>query len=186
MNEDRSLTVEGVRLIQHFESCMKQHGDKFHAYVCPAGVTTIGWGSTGPPHGNHNIDKHTVWTAQQCDDAFISDMAWFEKEVRKAVTVPLTDYQFSALVSFTFNVGAGNLRKSTLLKHVNSGDFADAALEFKKWNKANGKVMKGLIRRRKSEAIMFAGLSDEDFDGYADDPMPQAVDDADGEAKTAG
>jgi lysozyme len=102
-------------------------------------------------------------------------METFERDVRKAVRVPLTDYQFDALVSFTFNVGSGALNKSTLLKHVNNGDFADAAREFKKWNKAGGKELKGLTRRRNSEAIVFSGLSDDNYDGVADD-MPHLVD----------
>jgi lysozyme len=178
MNENLGLTVAGVKLIQHFESCMKQHGDKFHAYRCPANCLTIGWGHTN--HHGRKFDEHAKWTAQECDDAFIEDMGGFERDVRAAVTVPLEDYQFSALVSFTYNVGIGNFKKSTLLKLVNQGKFDLAAKEFKKWNKAtvDGKkqVLKGLTRRRNSEAIMFAGLSDEDFDGYADDPMPQQVD----------
>jgi len=106
-------------------------------------------------------------------------MEGFERDVRKAVKVPLTDYQFDALVSFTYNCGSGALNKSTLLKKLNAGDFAGAAREFKKWNKAGGKELKGLTRRRNSEAVMFAGLSDENFDGVADDPMPQAIDDGD-------
>jgi lysozyme len=179
MNEDRKLTEPGIKLIQHFEGCKEPHHGKVKAYKCPAGVTTIGWGHTN--HHGRKFGISDIWTMDECNDELRKDMEIFEKDVRKLVKVPLTDYQFSALVSFDYNTGA--LHKSTLLKHVNNGDFADAALEFKKWNKAtvNGKkqVMKGLTRRRNSEAIMFAGLSDENFDGVADDPMPQQVDDPD-------
>jgi lysozyme len=174
MNEDKNLTVAGVKLIQHFESCLHPHEGKYRAYRCPANCLTIGWGHTN--HHGRQFNEHARWTAEECDEAFVEDMAGFERDVRAAVTVPLTDYQFSALVSFTYNVGISNLKKSTLLKLVNQGKFNAVALEFKKWNKANGKVMKGLTRRRNSEAIMFEGKEDQDFDGFADDPMPQAVD----------
>ena len=112
----------------------------------------------------------------ECDEAFLEDMETFERDVRKLVRVPLEPYQFDALVSFTYNCGGGNLAKSTLLKKVNAGDFEGAAQEFHKWNKANGKVLKGLTRRRASESLMFQDKRDENFDGVADDPMPQAVD----------
>jgi lysozyme len=174
MNEDRKLTAPGAKLIQHFEGCLQQKGTKYHAYKCPAGVATIGWGHTN--HHGRKFDLTTVWTKDDCDEAFREDMQGFERDVRKAVHVPLTDYQFNSLVSFTYNCGSGNLHKSTLLKLVNQGKFDEASKEFIKWNKAGGKVMAGLTRRRKSEALMFRGLSDENFDGVADDPMPQAVD----------
>jgi lysozyme len=97
--------------------------------------------------------------------------------------VDLQPYQFDALVSFTYNVGSGNLNKSTLLKKVNARDFEGAANEFHKWNKANGQVMNGLTRRRNSEALMFENIPDMDYDGKADKPlpMPQAVDSPDDE-----
>ena len=88
------------------------------------------------------------------------------------------------MVSFTYNVGAGNLNKSTLLKKVNAGDFGHwrkdkggtgAAAEFPKWNKANGKVLNGLTRRRASESLMFQNVLDLDYDG-APDTMPQELD----------
>jgi lysozyme len=145
-------------------------------------VLTIGWGSTH--HGGHIFDEKTYWTREQCDAAFMKDMEAFEKAVRRNVKVALTPWQFDALVSFTYNVGEGNLKKSTLLKKVNSLDFAGAAQEFHKWNKANGKVLAGLTRRRASESLLFQNTPDEDYDGKADPkppehPMPQAVDEPD-------
>ena len=181
MNEDRKLTKAGANLIQHFEGCLQKKGEHYHAYKCPAGVWTCGWGSTGPPHGEHKIDAATRWTREQCDEAFLKDMEQFEKAVRKLVRVPLTANRYDALVSFTYNVGAGALERSTLLKRVNAGDHKGAAAEFHKWNKANGKVLAGLTRRRASEALLYQGIPDEDYDGKADPkppvhPMPQAVD----------
>ena len=177
MNEEHSLTVAGAKLIQHFEGCLKLHEGKYKAYRCPANVLTIGWGHTN--HHGRKFDAASIWTAEECHQAFMEDMQGFERDVRKMATVPLTDYQFSALVSLAYNIGSSALKGSTLLRKLNSGDYIGASHEFKKWNKAGGKVLKGLTRRRASEAIMFAGLSDEDFDGVADDPMPQQVDDPD-------
>ena len=174
MNAHLTLTPAGANLIKHYESCLQKKGEHYHAYHCPAGVLTIGWGHTH--HHGRKFDASSRWTAQECDQAFLEDMETFERDVRKLVRVPLEAHQFDALVSFTYNCGSGALAKSTLLKKVNAGDFDGAAKEFHKWNKANGKVHKGLTRRRASESLMFQGKSDENFDGVADDPMPQAVD----------
>jgi lysozyme len=181
MNEDRKLTKAGANLIQHFEGCLQKKGEHYHAYKCPAGVWTCGWGSTGPPHGEHKIDSTTRWSREQCDEAFLKDMQQFEKSVRKLVRVPLTANQYDALVSFTYNCGASALERSTLLKRVNAGDHKGAAAEFHKWNKANGKTLAGLTRRRASESLLYQGIPDENYDGVADPrppehPMVQAVD----------
>lgn len=95
-------------------------------------------------------------------------MAIFEKAVTRNVTVQLNQDQFDALVSFTFNLGEGNLKQSTLLKKVNAGDFAGAAKEFPRWNKADGKVLAGLVRRRASEALLFQSVPDGNYDGVPD------------------
>ncbi len=95
-------------------------------------------------------------------------MAIFVKAVNNAVTVPLNQDQFDALVSFTFNLGEGNLKSSTLLKKVNAGDFAGAAQEFQRWNKAGGKVLPGLTRRRACEALLFQSIPDNNYDGIPD------------------
>jgi lysozyme len=181
MNEDLSLTPAGANLIKHFEGCLQKKGEHYHAYTCPAGVLTIGWGSTH--HGGHKFDASSRWTAAQCDAAFMEDMGGFEQAVRRLVTVDLEPYQFDALVSFTYNCGEGNLQKSTLLKKVNAKDFKGAAQEFHKWNKGGGKVLPGLTRRRASESLLFQNIPDDNYDGNPDkvikpmaDPMPQQVD----------
>lgn len=171
MNKNLKLTSAGADLIKHFESCKEKKGEHYHAYKCPAGVLTIGWGHTH--HHGRKFDASSRWTRRECDEAFLEDMETFERDVRKLVRVPLETYQFDALCSFDYNTGA--LGKSTLLKKLNKGDFEGAALEFHRWNKANGKVMNGLVRRRASEALMFQDIPDFDYDGKAD-PMPQAVD----------
>ena len=178
MNQHLKLSYAGAKLIQHFEGCLTNERRALStSYKCPAGVWTIGWGSTH--HGGHKIDSATRWTMEECNAAFIKDMEAFERDVRKLVKVPLEQHQFDALVSFNYNTGG--LGKSTLLKKLNAGDYDGAAEEFKRWNKANGKVLPGLTRRRASESLLFQGLRDDNYDGKADPkppvhPMPQAVD----------
>jgi len=179
MNEDRKLTAAGANLIKHFEGLKEKSGDRYKPYVCPAGVLTVGWGTTH--HGGHKFDAASRWTLQECHDAFIKDMGTFERAVRRLVKVPLTANQYDALVSFCYNCGEGNLAKSTLLKKVNAGDHKGAAAEFHKWNKGGGKVLAGLTRRRASESLLYQGIPDLNYDGKADpkppaEPMPQAVD----------
>lgn len=181
MNDDLSLTQMGANLIKHFESCLQPHEGRFKSYRCPANCLTIGWGHTN--HHGKKFDESSRWTQAQCDEAFLEDMQGFEKAVRRLVTVELEPWQFDALVSFTYNVGEGNLAKSTLLKRVNSEDWEAAAAEFHKWNKANGKTLAGLTRRRASESLLFQNIADDNYDGKPDhkikpmtEPMAQAVD----------
>ena len=181
MNEELVLSPAGANLIKHFESCAKKCGpDRYAAYKCPAGVVTIGWGTT------HGIKMGMVWNGAQCDAAFLRDMREFEAHVKRLVKVRLAQWQFDALTSFVYNAGAGALSSSTLLKKVNAGEFDAAALEFHKWNKAtiNGKkqVAAGLVRRHASEALLFQNIADNDYDGKPDkviipldDPMPHNV-----------
>jgi len=178
MNEQLHLSKQGAALVQAFENCLQPVSGitpkRFRAYRCPAGVLTIGWGHTND-HGRR-FDEGTVWTQADCDFAFAEDMAHFEAAVRRLVTVALKQEQFDALVSFAYNCGEGNLEKSTLLRKVNAGDFAAAALEFPRWNRGGGRVLAGLVRRRASEALLFQGIADNNYDGKPDEPMAQRVD----------
>jgi lysozyme len=138
--------AKGVSLIKSYE------GFRSHAYPDPASggdPWTIGYGTT------KGVKKGQVITESQAVEFLKKDLAIFESAVNGAVKVSLTQDQFDALVSFTYNLGAGNFRSSTLLKKVNAKDFAGAALEFAKWNKAAGKVLTGLTRRRAAEAALF-------------------------------
>lgn len=132
-------------------------GARLKAYPDPATggePWTIGVGHTsaaGPP----KVVKGMTITEEECDEILSRDLATFEEAVEKAVKVPLNQNQFDALVSFTFNVGAGNLQKSTLLRRLNQGDYRGAAEQFGAWNKAAGKVMKGLVTRRADERALF-------------------------------
>jgi lysozyme len=143
-------------LVQQFEGCAKKRSDgSYDAYPDPGSggdPWTIGWGSTGP-----DIKKGVVWTQQQCDDRFAKHLAEFAAKVSQALGgSATTQHQFDAMVSFAYNVGVGNLSSSTLLKKHKAGDYAGAAAEFGRWNKAAGQVMAGLTRRRAAEAQLYS------------------------------
>ena len=134
---------DGIELIRHFEGC------RFDAYLCPAGVWTIGYGHTAGVKEGDSID-------QEAAEAFlIEDLETFEQAVTRLVEVPLTQQQFDALVSWTFNLGAGNLAESTLLKKLNNYQYAEVPEQMMRWVRAGGKVLEGLVRRRAAEAALF-------------------------------
>jgi lysozyme len=162
----KELGPKGAALVKAFESCMRVVPGGFQAYFDPVQVLTIGWGHTN--HNGRQFDTSSVWTQQECDDEFLNDMAIFVGAVNDLVEVPINQDQFDALVSFAFNVGAGNLKTSTLLKKLNAKDYAGAAQEFKRWNKAGGKVLPGLTRRRACEALLFQSIPDKNYDGVPD------------------
>lgn len=149
----------GIAVAHYFESC------KLTAYPDPGSKNgepwTIGWGHTGP-----EVKRGLVWTQEQADAAFLVDITRFERDVTQLVKVPLTQGQFDALVLFAYNVGsdidadtiAEGLGDSTLLRKLNARDYDGAALEFRKWNKNDGKVMRGLTRRRAAEECLFRGM----------------------------
>ena len=139
----------GKDLIISFE------GIRLQAYKCPAGVWTIGVGSTVPA-----VHAGEVITKQQALARFDKDLTKFENAVDRLVKVPLTQNQFDALVSFTFNVGEGALAKSTLLKKLNAADYDAVPAELMKWTKGGGKELPGLVRRRRAEAAMWRGVDE--------------------------
>lgn len=138
------ISQTGLDLVKSFE------GLRLKAYYDSVGVLTIGFGSTGP-----HVKPGMVITPKQAEDLLRDDVTRFEACVSKQVTVPLSQNQFDALVSFAFNLGCGNLASSTLLKKLNAKDYAGAASEFAKWNRAGGKVLAGLTRRREAEKALF-------------------------------
>lgn len=147
------ISHEGLKFIKSFE------GLRLSPYQCSANAWTIGWGHTRKVDSTGatiNGKKLPIITEAIAEDLLLEDIMQFELAVNRLVQVPLTQNQFDALVSFAFNLGAGALQKSTLLKKLNKGDYKGAAKEFKRWNKAGGRVINGLITRRKEEAEMFA------------------------------
>ena len=139
----------GIDMMHHFEGCRLQ------AYQCSAKVWTIGWGNTYY-QDKRPVKQGDVITQAQANELFEMVMNEFAIEVRKALTKELNENQFSALVCFAYNVGVGNLKKSTLLRkaNINPNDETIAG-EFAKWNKAGGKVLNGLTRRRLAEADLY-------------------------------
>ena len=149
----RSLGPQGLALIRQFEGCARLRPDGMvEAYPDPGTggePWTIGWGATGP-----GIGPGSVWTQQQCDARLESDVARHARDVAIALgDAPTTQAQFDALVSFHYNTGA--IARSTLLRRHLAGDYRAAAEEFARWNRAGGRVLKGLVRRRAAEARLY-------------------------------
>lgn len=134
---------EGLDLTEHSE------GLRLEAYQDSVGVWTIGYGHT------KGVKKGDVITQEQAEAFLKEDIQQAVADIERLVKQPLTQHQFDALVDFDFNLGSGNLASSTLLKKLNAGDYAGAALEFQRWNRAGGKVLSGLTTRRTEEADLF-------------------------------
>lgn len=133
----------GVTLIKRFE------GFSHEPYLCPAGYWTIGYGHMLSQHKAMRVDEHEAHLL------LMADMKVAERAVERLITALLTQSQFDALVSFTFNLGSGALQRSTLRRKVNHADHAGAALEFHKWVHAAGKRLPGLVSRRSAEANLY-------------------------------
>lgn len=139
----------GKTIIKQYE------GFRSKPYLCPAKIPTIGYGAT------YYLDSRKV----KLTDPSISEpeanklldkmLGKYEDAVNRYAQVPLTQNQFDALVSFCYNVGAENLRTSTLLKKLNAKDYAGAGEQFPKWNRGGGKVLQGLVNRRNAERKLF-------------------------------
>lgn len=141
--EIMKISENGLNLIKHFEGCELQ------AYKCPAGVWTIGYGHIKTAH------EGKVITQEQADEMLVEEMEEYEGYINRAVKVELSQNQFDAMVSWVYNLGNGNLGASTLLKVLNMGDYAGVPAQMLRWNKAGGKVLEGLTRRRQAEADLF-------------------------------
>ena len=138
----------GTALIREFEGFMAG------AYLCPAKVWTIGIGTTVYPNGT-KVKKGDKCTQEQALEYLQHDLKSFEKTVNESVKVLLSQNQFDALVSLAYNIGSGAFKNSTLLKKLNANDYAGAADQLPRWNRGDGKVLKGLIRRRDAERSLF-------------------------------
>ena len=155
-----AISDAGIALIKRFEGCARLRSDGMVAAYPDPGTGgapwTIGWGATGADSFNGgSIGPGTVWTPQQCDHRLRIDLEKYSRDVRAALAgSPVTQAQFDALVSFHYNTGA--IARSTLLRRHLRGDYADAARQFARWNRAGGKVLKGLVRRRAAEAALYA------------------------------
>lgn len=144
-----SALTHAVAIIKRWEGC------RLTAYPDPGtggDPWTIGWGATGP-----GIRKGVRWTQAQADDRLAQDVERFMAGVRASLARAPADNELGAMTSLAYNIGLGAFRKSTLLRLFNAGDKAGAAAQFGRWNKAGGRVMNGLVRRRAEERSVFAG-----------------------------
>ena len=140
---------KGIAIIKEFEGC------KLKAYLCPAGIPTIGYGHTGP-----DVKIGDIITQPQAEKLLRQDLEKFADGVAKAVgsaAMPrTTENQFAAMVSLAYNIGVGAFKTSSVLRAHKEGNIKAAAASFKLWNKAGGKVLPGLVRRRAAEAALYA------------------------------
>jgi len=136
-------------MIRHHE------GVRPSPYRCPAGLWTVGVGHVIGDGKSLPEDWNRKLSSEEIDSILAADLRRFERGVLRMCPVPLTQGQFDALVSFSFNVGLGSLQRSTLRMKTNRGDKEAAAREFMKWTKAAGKVLPGLVKRRKDEASLY-------------------------------
>jgi lysozyme len=139
------ISSEGLDLIKKFE------GLELTAYKCAAGVWTIGYGHT------KDVQEGDEWSESHANHMLEVELEEFEGYINDNVTVALSQHQFDALVSWVYNLGPANLKASTMLKVLNSGDYEGVPAQIQRWNKAGGKVLEGLIRRRKAESLLFMG-----------------------------
>ena len=147
----RRMTDEGLDLIKLYE------GYSSSPYLCPAQHWTIGYGAIWGMDDTRVKEDHPDINKDQADYLLRRDVKKSEMAVLRHIRVPLEDGQFNALCSFVFNLGSGALQSSTLRRKINRGDYIGAANEFPRWVFAGGRKLKGLIRRREHERLMFIG-----------------------------
>ena len=139
------ISEEGLSIIKKFEGC------ELESYLCPAGVWTIGYGHTKGVKEGDKINK------EEAEYLLQEEMIEYESYINDLVEVPLQQHMFDALVSWVYNLGSGNLQSSTLLRVLNEGKYDEVPAQIRRWNKSNGQVLEGLVRRREAEAVMFMG-----------------------------
>ena len=139
-----NISEKGIKLIKNFEGC------RLEAYKCPAGIWTVGYGHTGS-----TVHQGLKISQSEADSLLKTDLIIHCNNVSKLVKVPLNQNQFDALVSLEYNIGYGNFSRSTLLKLLNAKNYKDAAEQFAVWRLGGGKILPGLVRRRKAEKDLF-------------------------------
>ena len=137
------LGERGTEILKYFEGC------KLTAYQDSVGVWTIGYGHTKGVYNGMTI------TQEEAEQMLLTELEEYEGYIENMVTVPLTQNQFDALVVWIYNLGPTNFKNSTLLKELNAGNYNAAGQEITRWNKAGGKVLAGLVKRREAEAELF-------------------------------
>ena len=141
------ISKKGIDLIKKYEGC------KLNAYHCPANVLTIGYGHT------NNVRENQKITQAEAEKLLKEDLIIHSNNVLKLTKTKLNQNQFDALVSLEFNVGYGNFKNSTLLKLLNQGKYTLASNQFDRWIYSKGKVLQGLVKRRKEEKKLFLKIN---------------------------
>jgi len=140
-----NISKEGIDLIKYFEGC------RLEAYEDAVGVPTIAYGRI------KDVKMGDSCTKAQAEAWLDEELHEYEGYINDAVTVALTQNQFDSLVSWVYNLGPSNLKSSTMLKVLNKEQYADVPEQIQRWNKAGGKVLEGLTKRRNAEALLFEG-----------------------------
>lgn len=155
-----NIPPQALDIIKHFESCLQPMGDgTYTSYADPGygwSLPTIGWGAVAYEDGS-KVKKGDVISQSRADELLLWEVRQKMDGVKSLVHVPINDNQLSSLTSFSYNVGLGALKDSTLLKKLNAGDYESAADHFMDWVKSNGQTLRGLVRRRQSEKNLFLG-----------------------------
>ena len=148
------ISQEGITLIKHYEGCPKDKDGNAVSYRCAANKATIGYGSLKLIDGSPVTDNISI-TMQEAEDLLAHELVEYEGYINDLVKVPLKQNEFDAFVAWVINLGPSNLKSSTMLKVLNAGKYQEVPEQIKRWNKVNGKVNEGLVKRRKSEALLF-------------------------------
>ena len=146
------INKEGIDLIKKFEGC------RLKAYKCPAGIWTIGYGNTFYEDGM-KVKEGDVITQERAESLAAFVITQFAVTIAPFIKQPLTDNQFSACVSLSYNIGQGNFKKSSVFKKLNvNPNDPTIADSFRLWNKGGGKVLAGLVKRREAEIALYFKL----------------------------
>ena len=151
------VNSDGIEIIKKWEGCAD--GDPstplLDPYICPAGVATIGYGSTWTSEGNRVSMSDEAITHEMASELLAEEVERVEQQLTRLISVSVTENQFSALGSFVYNVGSGNFQSSTLRSRLNRGDYVGASEEFWKWRRGGGVILPGLVARRAEEKELF-------------------------------
>jgi len=157
MDTKTMATKEFFDMVAFFEGC------KLSAYTCPAGIVTIGYGNTYYEDGTP-VKLGDVITKERAKQLKLNILQGFIKELKSLLKKPYQDHEFYAMLSLLYNIGGKQFSKSSVLKYFNQDDKNMAAESFLLWNRSSGKVLLGLVRRRRAEKQMFLGKDWQDYD----------------------
>ena len=139
----------GIAIIKHYE------GFYSTPYKCPAGLWTFGYGNIRDKEGQRVTADTAPISDLEGEMLLMEELDTVEGQIKRLAVIPLTENQFSAICSLVWNIGSGRFKASTLRAKLNRGDYEGASAEFPKWRRGGGRILPGLVRRRKSERELF-------------------------------